>query len=51
MVMRLPTRFQILVTAGRLRVISPSRNAGRNTLIRAGGLVGLFLPATRLALP
>jgi len=51
MVMRLPTRVHILVTALGVRVISACRNAARNTLIRAGNFAGRFLPATRLALP
>src|SRR5258708_13731153 len=51
MLMRLPTRFHMLVTALRVRVISPKPQCGRNTLIRAGSFAGPFLPATRFAFP
>src|SRR6516225_5061188 len=50
MVTHLPARFHILVTALRVRVTRPSRNAATSTLIRAGSFAGSFLPATRLVL-
>src|SRR5260221_12103513 len=51
MLMRLPTRFHMLVTALRVRVISPKPQFGRKTLIPAGSFAGPFLPATRFAFP